>query len=79
MRSLDYRLSPPGTPRLTPVQVAVVLHALADHTALEEARVYDRRETRYAPDQPSRDDPYWPTTTSIGRWLHSTADALENR
>ena len=37
MEALDYRLSPPGTPELTKDQVAVVLHALADHTALMAA------------------------------------------
>lgn len=68
MRSLDYRLSPPGTERLTPVQVAVVLHALADHTALEEARTYRRVD--------GEQGDYWPTSRAIGRWLHDTADQL---
>lgn len=72
MRSLDYRLSRSGTPRLTPEQVAVVLHALADHTALEAARVYSRSDLW----DRDRESP-WPTSTSIGRWLHDTADALE--
>jgi hypothetical protein len=66
MRSLDYRM-PAGVEPLTPEQVAVVLHALADHTALEAARVY-------LPDSSP-----WPTSTSIGRWLHDTADQLEGR
>jgi hypothetical protein len=72
MRSLDYRLSPPGTPHLIPAQVAVVLHALADHTALEAARVYSRADLH----DRDKESP-WPTSTSIGRWLHDTADALE--
>lgn len=66
MRSLDYRLVRGKFPPLTPGQVAVVLHALADHTALEAAR-----EWRYEPDAP------WPRSRSIGRWLHDTADQLE--
>ncbi len=74
MRVLDYRLSPPGTERLTPAQVAVVLHALADHTALEAARVYSRTDLH----DRTRESP-WPTSTSIGRWLHDTANALEHR
>lgn len=75
MRSLDYRLSPPGTERLTAAQVAVVLHALADHTALEAARVYSRD---YPPGS-GRPDTSWPTSTSIGRWLHDTASQLEDQ
>jgi hypothetical protein len=74
MRSLDYRLSPPGTERLTAVQVAVVLHALADHTALEAARTYSRTDLH----DRDRESP-WPTSTSIGRWLHDTANQLEER
>jgi hypothetical protein len=50
------------------MQVAMVLHALADHTALEAAR-----EWRYEGDAP------WPRSRSIGRWLHDTADQLEDR
>lgn len=65
MRSLDYRLAPDAR-RLTPVEVAIVLHALADHTALEAAR-----EWRPDPSSP------WPRSLSIGRWLHDTADQLE--
>lgn len=71
MRQLDYRLSPAGTDRLSPAQVAVVLHALADHTALEAARTY-RRVT----DEPGD---FWPTSRAIGRWLHDTGCQLEDR
>lgn len=65
MRSLDYRLSP-GVEPLTEEQVAVVLHALADHTALMAALAY-----RTDPTSP------WPQSVSVGRWLHDTADQLE--
>ncbi len=73
MRALDYRLSPPGTPRLTRAQVAVVLHALADHSALEAARVYSRD---YPPGS-GQPDTSWPTSLSIGRWMHDVAGQLE--
>lgn len=65
MRSLDYRLSPPGTPRLTREQVAVVMHALADHTAIMAALAYSRGE-----------DSPWPESLSVGRWLHAVGDQL---
>lgn len=67
MRSLDYRLHP-DMPRLTPEQVAVVMHALADHTAIQEA-------LRYSVDH----DGPWPFATSIGRWFHAIADQLESK
>lgn len=67
MQNLDYRLYP-NTERLTRAQVAVVMHALADHTAIQAAMTYD----------PPRDDTYpWPVATSIGRWFHAVADELE--
>jgi hypothetical protein len=66
MRSLDYRLAPDAR-RLTRQEVAVVLHALADHTMLEAAREW-RRDDDGAP---------WPTSRSVGRFLHDTADQLE--
>lgn len=68
MRRLDYRLSPANTPRLTREQVAVVLHALADHTALMAALNYRRDDT--SP---------WPESVSLGRWFHDTANDLEDR
>lgn len=67
MRALDYRLHPEAR-ELTRDEVAVVLHALADHTALEAARTHRRP-----------DDGHWPTSTSIGRWLHDVADQLTRR
>ncbi len=66
MRQLDYRLHP-GTPRLTRRQVAVVLHALADHTALLAALEHRRDDT--SP---------WPESVSVGRWLHDVGYQLED-
>lgn len=65
MRSLDYRLAP-DTPRLSREQVAIVLHALADHTAIMVALNYDM-ERRRGP---------WPEATGMGRWFHDVADQL---
>ena len=53
---------------LTPAQVAAVLHGLADHTALMAALDYAKPN-----------DGYWPEATSLGRWLHDTANQLEDR
>lgn len=64
----------PGPPP-TPQQVAMVLHALADHTALEHARVWDRRADRLGS---TIEDSPWPTTTSIGRWLHAVGDDIDD-
>lgn len=47
-------------------QVAMVLHALADHTAIMTALQY------------RREDGPWPEATSIGRWLHDVGDDLED-
>jgi hypothetical protein len=62
MRQLDYRLHPDAAP-ISPAQVAVVLHALADHTALMAALEYRRP-----------DDSPWPESVSLGRWLHDAGD-----
>lgn len=51
---------------VNPLQIALVLHALADHTAIMEALKH-----RPDPDSP------WPEATSIGRWLHDVADDIE--
>lgn len=67
IRSLDYRRHPDAR-RLTAEEVAVVLHALADHTAITAALTY-----RLDPTSP------WPHATSMGRWFHDTADQLEDR
>lgn len=65
MRSLDYRLHP-GARKLTLDEVAVVLRALADHTAITDA-------LRWSPPA----DGLWPEATSMGRWFHDVADDLE--
>lgn len=67
MASVAWRI-PQGCPPISRDQVALVLHALADHAALEAARTYRR-----ASDQPGD---FHPTSTAIGRWLHDTADQL---
>ncbi len=48
-------------------QVAMVLHALADHTAIMQM-------LEHRPDLTSP----WPKATSIGRWFHDVGDALED-
>lgn len=63
MRQLDYRLHPDAAP-LNRDQVAVVLHALADHTALMAALEHRREDTP------------WPEATSVGRWLHDVGNQL---
>lgn len=65
MRALDYRLTPDTSP-LTRDQVAVVLHALADHTAIMAALEWRTEPNGYSP-----------SATSVGRWFHDVADALE--
>ncbi len=54
----------PG-PAPTLRQVAMVLHALADHTALLAALEHDRSGT------------HWPDATSVGRWLHAVGDQAQ--
>lgn len=51
---------------VNPLQIATVLHALADHTAIMEM-------LNHRPDPNSP----WPEATSIGRWFHDVADDLE--
>lgn len=53
-------------PAPSPQQVAIVLHALADHTAIMSAFGHN-------PDPTSP----WPEATSIGRWLHDVGYELE--
>lgn len=50
-----------GEPEPTPGQVAMVLHALADYTALQQALRWG-----------SAEDP----AQSVGRWLHDLADEI---
>ena len=52
--------------KVNPLQIATVLHALADHSALMEAVKH-----RPVPNSP------WPEAESIGRWLHDVADDIE--
>lgn len=54
----------------SPAQVAMVLHGLAQHAPLEQAREWDRLRH-------GREDHLWPTTLSIGRWLHALGDRIE--
>ena len=54
-------------PLPTARQVAMVLHALADHTAIMSA-------LKHRPDETSP----WPEATSIGRWLHDVGNELED-
>lgn len=52
----------PGEEEPTLRQVAMVLHALADHTLIQEAMRFDQ------PEGP------WPLATSVGRFLHAYGD-----
>lgn len=53
----------PGVPSLP--QVAAVVHALADHTALQQAVAWRSAEGG-------------DSATSVGRWLHDLGDHLEH-
>jgi hypothetical protein len=63
VRQYNRRIDGPPPTRM---QVAMVLHALADHTAIMSA-------LQHRPDPTSP----WPEATSIGRWLHDVGDDLE--
>lgn len=73
MKQLDNRLT--GEDKPTRKQVGMVLHALADHTAIMHMTQYDR-QSKWHPD---KEEEYWPTETSIGRWFHAVGDDLEDR
>lgn len=75
MRSLDNRRYP-KVQRPTRKQVAMVLHALADHTAIMEMTRFDRLEHNGS--NKGEETKYWPTETSIGRWFHRVGDDLED-
>ncbi len=47
-------------------QIAMVLHALADHTAIQHAQTFSLDE-----------DSPWPASTSIGRFLHAYGDRFD--
>lgn len=64
MSSLDNRIT--GEPKPTRKQVAMVLRALADHTAI-------MKMLEHRPDPTSP----WPQATSVGRWFHDTGNELE--
>lgn len=51
----------------SPIQVAIVLHALADHTAIMSM-------LNHRPDPTSP----WPHATSVGRWFHDVGHDLED-
>lgn len=59
----------------TPLQVAAVLHGMADHTAIQHllnviANGHAmRRDT---------DDNLWPEATSVGRYFHALGDTIES-
>lgn len=65
MQALDNRRFN-GEAKPTANQVAMVLHALADHTAQMEM-------IKHRPDPTSP----WQEATSVGRWMHDVADDLE--
>lgn len=65
MRNLDNRRV--GVPKPSREQVALVLHALADHTVI-------MKMLRHRPDPTSP----WPEATSMGRWFHDVGDSLED-
>jgi hypothetical protein len=75
MRSLDNRLM--GEPKPSRKQVGMVLHALADHTAIMEMVQLDRLDHHGS--NAGKETKYWPTETSIGRWFHAVGDDLEGR
>lgn len=56
-----------GQHKPTPIQVAIVLHALADHTAIMSM-------LQHRPDPTSP----WPHATSVGRWFHDVGHKLED-
>lgn len=52
-----------------PLQVAAVLHALADHEGIMQALTMFRPDT----------DAFWPEATAIGRWLHAYGDYIQQK
>jgi len=56
-------------PSPTPLQVAAVLHALADYTALQQAVEY----------RPGRQGGEHDVPLSVGRWLHDLGDYVHHR
>lgn len=66
MKSLDNRRFD-GAAKPNRQQVAMVLHALADHTAIMEM-------LKHRPDPTSP----WQEATCVGRWMHDVGDTLED-
>lgn len=60
-------------------QVALVLHALADHTAILAMTNYDRMGKAPQGEDPAKETKFWATETSIGRWFQAVADDLERQ
>ncbi len=71
MQALDYRRFP-EVPEISEEQVAIVLHALADHSAIVAAMNHPREWSTWQ--DRSVKDP----AADVGRWLHAVADDLEN-
>lgn len=67
MRKINDERRRIDAPMPTQDQVALVLHALADHTAIMTA-------LNHRPDPTSP----WPEATSVGQWLHDMGDSLES-
>ena len=67
MQQISYETRCIDEPIPTKRQVAMVLHALADHTAIMAA-------LKHRPDPTSP----WPEATSVGRWLHDLGNDLED-
>jgi hypothetical protein len=67
MQNLDNRRFN-GMLKPTAKQVAMVLHALADHTAITQM-------LKHRPDPTSP----WLEATSVGRWFHDVGDSLEDK
>lgn len=68
MRQIGYEKRRIKEPVPTRGQVAMVMHALADHTAIMAA-------LNHRPDPTSP----WPEATSIGRWFHDVGNDLEDQ
>src|ERR1700730_7885077 len=66
MQQVKYQQRRIDEPLPTPRQVAMVLHALADHTAIMSAIEHRRDNT--SP---------WPEALSVGRWFHDVGNDLE--
>lgn len=57
----------PGVPLPSSAQTAILLHALADHTMMVDAVLFDPDPT------------HAPEATSVGRWMHALGDEFDKR